>query len=246
MFRAMKKLRRILGGLSIIFFGMTLTAHAASSDSLPTAEKQDSIGFGEYVSRATIGGAEMFDKATEPRGIPIGFGEEKLWRLKPEIEFKTGFDSNVDRAKSGETESDISFSYIPALTLTRYGTRLTVESQYALEMEHFLDTQSGMSYNNFSKNTVLYDDGKLSANLYHDFKYADARFSTEDNERTTTTTNRVQTEVAYNIGPKLTPSLIYENYIYNQKASDVAETRESDVVNDKESSLESILANPIT
>jgi len=234
----MRKLRRILCGFSILFFGMTFTAYAVTSDNLPTAERQDSIGFGEYVSRAMIGGAEMFDKATEPRGIPVGFGEEKLWRLKPEFEFKTAYDSNVDR-ENKNTVDDVSFSYIPALTLSRYGTRLTIESQYALEMKHFLETQGGMSYNSFVSNKVLYDDGKLVTNLYHDFKYADARFSTEDNERKSTTTNRIQAEVAYNIGPKLAPSLIYENYVYNQKESDVAETRESSVVSDTESSLES-------
>jgi len=200
------------------------------------SEFQDMRGRGEYLSAPILAGLAMFQEPTAPGGFAFGFGEEKLWHFAPGLRFTSAFDSNVNRTRQNK-DADVIFSYVPSAKLYRSGTQFSLESEYGMEFEQFLRGESDNSFNQFFFNKFGYKTPKVSADLNHELRYADERFNTEANQRRTTLSNRVTSELGYIFSAKFSVSAVYENFVFYQSKDDIDDLNENQVVNDVETGL---------
>lgn len=152
-------------------------------------------------------------------GIPIGLGSDKLWRLRPGFEYKTTYDSNVNREPSGRRDHDIIFNYTPSFDLTRRGTRLGVDLGYVLDYEQFLRDSDQSHFDHTFNLLTDYTGERLNVSIPEKFGFMEAYASSEQSERRPFFYNDIYPEIKYKITPKVSASVLYRNYLFQYRDS---------------------------
>lgn len=165
----------------------------------------------------TVAPKPFFDSAVEEGGIY--FGPNKEWWIRPGFEFKTAFDSNVNREPGGKTDSDVILSFIPSVELSRKGTYFGVESNYKMSYEQFLRDADQSAFNHQFREWAYFTGEKLTIKVGEEFGWTRTYATSEQNERRAFVYNYVFPEVIYKITPKTSISALYGNYVLNYRDS---------------------------
>ncbi len=153
----------------------------------------------------------------------IGFGPDKIWQIRPGFEFKTAYDSNVNRAPQGQRKGDTILSYIPSIGIRRQGTHLAVFADYKMDFEEYLKNPRQNGWNHIIKSGVSFAGKRLKTNVTDDFSYIKAYASNEQSERRTIVINDVSPEIAYRLTPKFSIATVYDNRLFEYKESALRE-----------------------
>ncbi len=149
----------------------------------------------------------------------IGFGSSGTWQIHPGFEFRTTYDSNVNREPPHKRDEDIIFNYIPSVEISRRGTNFEVLGGYEMNYQQFLRNPNQSGFNHTVKTGIKYHRHRLKANLDENFTWAKAYASSEQSERRTIVVNDVQLEIAYRATSKFSFASLYRNYHFQYKES---------------------------
>lgn len=199
-----------------LFAFLFLIPQLAFSDELINLPAQESLTQPTVTSTATTTASPVDAK---PSRGGIGLGRDKDWRLKPGFEFKTTYDSNVNREPNRSRNEDIIFNYTPSVELERKGTRFEVATGYQMNFQEFLRDSDQNSFNHIAFNRMKFTGEKLSASVVDNFGLVKAYASSEQSERRTIITNDARPEIAYRLSPKFSVSAVYRNLLYNYQES---------------------------
>ena len=149
----------------------------------------------------------------------IGFGSDSLWRILPGFEFKTRYDSNINREPPHMRNEDLIFNYVPTIDLVRSGTRLEVRSGYEMKFQEYFKNPKFNAFNHVLKSSVLYKGHRLQGKLKEDLGLIKSYASSEQLERRTILFGELRPELIYKLTPKFSVSAIYHNYLFMYKDS---------------------------
>ena len=163
-----------------------------------------------------IQGATVGPLGEDPfSGGLIGFTHDKSWRLLPGFEYKTTYDSNVNREQGGDKhkkDEDQIFHYIPSIAIIRKGTRFSVRSIYQLDVQEFLANANENTINHNISNSIQYVSPKVTAGIDYTFSYFKAAASDEITKRRTLINNEIQPKFEYQLTRRLNIAPLYRNY----------------------------------
>ena len=204
-----------------------VTSETPSFNTQPSVNNLGSIDSGR---KATYGEPSPRPLSPSPSNDLIGLGADKLWRIKPGFDFKTAYDSNVNREPPGQQNSDVIFSYIPSIDVHRRGTKLDVKAGYQMNFQEYVKDSDQNAFNHTAKGVVKYTGNKIKTILSESFSWAKTYAGDEHSERTPIFVNSFTREVIYSLTPKVSASTIYNNYIFMYREGTLKES--SYVVND--------------
>jgi len=172
---------------------------------------------GEGVSHSIKQSSDRLDPSTATEGLVFGLGEDKIWQVKPRFQFRTVFDSNVNREASGEDE-DVIFNINPGIALERKGSKLRVKADYDLNYQVYVDDSDQNAFNHVFGTEVEYTGDKLNVLLSNDLGFVKTYASSESSERTSFDYDNLDLEVKYDITDKVSLAPIYRmNWLeYNE------------------------------
>ncbi len=174
---------------------------------------------GENISNNITDGISKFETAKADEGWAVGFGPDKLWKIKPSFNTKVAFDSNVHREPGGQRDEDVIFSFMPAIDLERQGTRFGVKSGYKLDYQQYVKEDDESGFNHYWRNSAQYTSDKAFAKIRENLSWQKTYATSEQSERRTLFTNDIGTEVGYNLTDKTSVSGIYNNLVSAYKDS---------------------------
>ncbi len=154
----------------------------------------------------------------------IGFTPNNVWRIQPGFEFKTIYDSNINREPPHERDEEIILSSIPSIGVVRRGNKFDLKSEYEASIEKFLRDDKQSHINHMFKNKIGYTTHKLKVKLDESMSYQSAYAASEQSERRTYITNNFSPEIAYRITPKVSLAALYQNYWLFYKESVLRES----------------------
>jgi len=154
----------------------------------------------------------------------IGFGPDKTWRIKPGFEFKTVYDSNINREPPGQRNDDIILNYTPSVEVERKGSRFELGAGYAMNFQEFLKDNTQNSFNHTAHVQSKFTGNRLKAKFNDNFSLVRAFATSEQTKRRTVLINDVNPEVAYRLTKKFSIASIYRNYLFNYRDSDFKES----------------------
>ena len=153
----------------------------------------------------------------------IGFGPDKSWRIYPGFEFKSIFDSNINREPQRQREADVILDYAPSVKLKRRGAHLSVESGYRLDFFEFINYPKNNHFNHEATTKVKFIGKRLNTTIDEKFLYAKDYATDEQSKRRTYVVNEVRPEMAYRLTPKFSIASVYRNYLVGYKDRDFRE-----------------------
>lgn len=144
----------------------------------------------------------------------IGLGPEKLWRVRMGFDFKTTYDSNVNREPPGNQDADVIFNFTPSIHLGRQGAHLGVDGSYLLSYEQYVVDTGQSSFGHEFKTRLRLTGEKLTARFDESFKLTKAYATSEQSERRTILFNNINPEIIYQLAPRFSASALYGNYLF--------------------------------
>lgn len=161
------------------------------------------------------------DQVSSPRfgSDLIGFGSDNTWQIHPGFEFRTTYDSNINREPPHKRDEDFILNYIPSVEISRRGSELEVLAGYEMNYQEFLRHSNQSGFNHTAKTGIKYKRHKLKVNLDEAFTWAKAYASNEQSERRTILVNDIQPEIAYRVTPKFSFASLYQNYLFQYRES---------------------------
>lgn len=176
-------------------------------------------------SKMVFSGEEMSSRIRTPssedekgEGIGedwIGFGSEKLWRIRPTFDFETIYDSNVNRESPGHTNPDVIFNFTPSIQLTRQGTHFGVTGDYSPVYQQYVSDTRQSAFNHAFGTQLWLTEEKLTAKFDESFKWTKAYATSEQSERRTIIYNDINPEVIYQLTSRFSASALYQSYLFN-------------------------------
>lgn len=199
----------------IFSFLIFLVNSPALAQKQASSETGGSPARGEHLGLSVVDGLKMFEAPKALPGWAFGFGDEKLWRASAGFRYKAAYDSNVKRRRK-DRPSDVIFSYIPTVAISRTGAQFMVKGSYQMEFKHFLKEVEGSSFNHWAAVEAKYTSEKATVTISDKFRRNDTRPSSEEATYRIVTSNDFNTELIYHLSPKVSVSAMYQNYIYVQ------------------------------
>ena len=160
--------------------------------------------------------------STSKSGGLIGFGPDKSWQIHPGFEFKSAYDSNINREPQRKRNSDVIFDYIPSIELKKSGSRLAVDAGYKMDYQEFITDTSNNHFNQEAFANIKVTGERLKASVDEKFAFAKAYASSEQSKRRLYLVNDVRPELSYRLTPKVSIAGVYQNYIFDYKDAVIA------------------------
>lgn len=170
---------------------------------------------GENVSSYMSDSLAKFETEKADQGWVMGFGPDKLWRVRPSFDFKTVVDSNINREPSGDRDEDVIFQFIPAIDIVREGTKVRLRSGYELKYDVYVKDSDENAFNHKWKNNVELTGERVSLSVKDDLGLQKTYASSEQSERRTVLSNNLRTELKLEVTDKTSISGIYNNYVFH-------------------------------
>lgn len=160
--------------------------------------------------------------ALEPRDWGgIGLGADKAWRIKPGFQFKTAYDSNIYREKSGNRNEDVIFSYTPSIAVRRAGSKVQVESSYEFDFDEYIRQSKQNAFNHRVGNKIDYTGERLSAHAGDYFGSVKAYATSEQSKFRSIVYNNLDSEVKYKLTPKFSVSGLFNNDLFQYRDTEM-------------------------
>ena len=192
---------------------------SAESTPIDQASKEDKGPSRKIMKRTQL---ESVDSA-QNLGSFVGTGKRNIWRIMPGFEFKTLYDTNVNRESPHHRDEDIILNYTPSVDIKRSGSRYAFQTGYEMNFQEFLIESEQNSFNHLFSTKFNYSGERLQVKLDESFSIVKTYASSEQDQRRIVMLNDINPEVIYKLTPKFSVSSLYRNRLVSYKDSNQKE-----------------------